>query len=116
MTPWGDEGLTRQRDIQRLFKEGVAYHGKFVVLILRRVEEGPRKVLFVASRRVGKAVRRNRAKRLMREAHRSIAPELGSATAHLGWIARSSCADSRMQETRADMIALLTEAGMLTKN
>ena len=108
----GDEGLRAQKEIQQLFREGAAYHGKLVVLILRQPEEGPRKVLFVASRRVGGAVRRNRAKRLMREAYRGIAPHLKSNRGHLGWIARARCAHASMPEARAEMLMLLERANL----
>ncbi len=42
-------------------------------------EPGPPQVAFVASRRVGGAVQRNRAKRRLREAMRKVALEPGTA-------------------------------------
>lgn len=108
----GDERLRTQTEINQLFREGAAYHGKLVVLILRQPEEGPRKVLFVASRRVGNAVQRNRAKRIMREAYRWIAPRLQSDRAHLAWVARVRCGGAGMVATRTEMIALLGRAGL----
>jgi ribonuclease P protein component len=108
----GDERLRAQKEINQLFREGAAYHGKLVVLILRQPKEGPRKVLFVASRRVGNAVRRNRAKRVMREAYRSLAPHLKNDRGHLAWVARARCGEAGMMRTRTDMVRLLAQAGL----
>lgn len=113
MTPWGDTSLRSRRDIDRLFKEGDAYHGTHVVLVLRRVDHGPRQVLFVASRRVGCAVKRNRAKRLMREAYRHVVEPLPDEPVHLAWIARASCADVRMSEVQDSMRRLLSSANLV---
>jgi ribonuclease P protein component len=115
MTPWGDEALTGEQAIRRLFDEGAVHHGRCVLLIERQAADGPRRVLFVASRRVGGAVRRNRAKRLMRAAYQGIAPQLVSRPAHIAWIARSSCAAAAMIDVRVDMEGLATRAGLFAQ-
>jgi len=66
----------------------------------------------VAGRTVGNAVRRNRAKRLLRETMRQ---EL--AMLHPGWdivlIARPPLAASGLAETRASVESLLARAGLV---
>ena len=110
--PWGDEPLRSREAINQLFQGGTVHHGRRLLLISRHVSQGPRKVLFVASRRVGKAVRRNRAKRLMRAAYQQLVAGLTENERHLAWIARSSCADSGMREIETDMSDLLARAGL----
>jgi ribonuclease P protein component len=110
--PWGDEALKSDQAIRRLFDEGVVDHGRYLLLIRRHAEEGPRRVLFVASRKVGNAVRRNRAKRLMRAAYQSLRSDLTNRTVHLAWIARSACAAAKMGDVRRDMESLLARAGL----
>jgi len=115
MTPWGDEALTGEQTIRRLFDEGAVHHGRYLLLIQRQAENGSRRVLFVASRRVGNAVRRNRAKRVMRAAYQGIVPQLASRPAHIAWIARSSCAAAAMIDVRVDMEGLAGRAGLFTQ-
>ncbi len=110
-----DLTLRSTQEIDELFKKGVACRGTHVVLILRGVDQGPRRVLFVASRRVGNAVLRNRAKRLMREAHRQLAPELPPDRIHIAWIARASCAQAGMREVNDSMLELLRRANRIPR-
>jgi ribonuclease P protein component len=71
---------------------------------------GPPRVAVVASRKVGKAVARNRAKRLLREAAR-----------HLPWragldvvlVARSACAERGFAEVHQELRALAARLGAL---
>jgi ribonuclease P protein component len=114
--PWGDPALTGEQAIRQLFHEGVVHHGRYLLLIERRVTEEPRRVLFVASRRVGNAVVRNRAKRVMRVAYQELAGSLESLPVHIAWIARSSIAAATKTDVRMDMESLLIRAALLQRD
>lgn len=81
-----------------------------MVVYVRPGEEGAR-AAFVCGRRVGRAVARNRARRLLREAWRVIA---GPATegCDVVFVARSGIHGATMAEVAADMVVLLSEAGV----
>ena len=60
--------LSHRTDIHRVYEQGVKQVGRLLVVYLLPADSNARAV--VASRKVGNAVRRNRAKRLLREAQR----------------------------------------------
>jgi ribonuclease P protein component len=63
--------LLRRADFQRVYSEGAKIAGPyFLLFVFRRDDSGSCRVGLTASRKVGKAVKRNRAKRLLREAVR----------------------------------------------
>jgi ribonuclease P protein component len=66
-----------------------------------------------ASRTVGTAVKRNRAKRLLREAMKSLLPELAP-----GWdlvlIARPALASSTLEETHQVLVSLLRRSKLMS--
>lgn len=74
--------LRSSTDIQRVLANGARLTGRRVVVCLVRAEEadGPPRAAWVAGRKVGGAVKRNRARRLLREAWRSVAPRVAD-----GW-------------------------------
>ena len=66
--------LSRNNDFQKVYREGVKHVGRLLVVYLLPAEDNARSV--VARRKVGGAVQRNRAKRLLREALANGAPGL----------------------------------------
>jgi ribonuclease P protein component len=93
--------LRASRDISEVFAERRQRAGRFVVVHARaRGDEAATRVAVVASRRVGDAVRRNRAKRLLREAARHVAWQNGL---DLVLVARASCAAAQFDDVVADL-------------
>ena len=72
--------------------------------------DGPPRIAVVASRRVGTAVARNRAKRLLREAARHIEWRPGTDVV---LVARAACAGSMMPVVRDEVAASAERLGVL---
>jgi ribonuclease P protein component len=62
-------------------------------------------VAFIAGRRIGGAVRRNRARRVLREVWRRVAPSV--AEAHVVIVAREGILETRTDEVETEMRELL---------
>lgn len=106
------ERLHRSDDIRSLRASGVRVRGEFVTLYVAPAEVYAFAV--VASRRVGIAVRRNRARRVLREALRSVRSELrDDRAARMLLAARSSAARARTQDVAAELVAILRAQGLI---
>ena len=64
--------LRKQRDFSRVYKKGSSRGSKYLVVLYRENRLGYTRTAFVASKKVGNAVTRNRARRLMKESYRSL--------------------------------------------
>lgn len=71
------ERIRRRRDFQQVYAEGARASGRYLTLIVRRNDLGVSRLGIVATKKLGGAVRRNRAKRLIREVFRRAKPEVG---------------------------------------
>jgi ribonuclease P protein component len=96
----------RSREVERVFAEGRSTHGNRVVLF---VAPGSGGTAVVAARKVGTAVERNRARRILRAAWREVAP-----TAEKGYdvvlVARQGIRGAKTQDLVAEMTELLRRA------
>ncbi|MFH1097845.1 MAG: ribonuclease P protein component [Candidatus Desantisbacteria bacterium] len=62
--------LLQAAEFNAVYSRGMAYHHRFLVLFSLPKESADRRVGIVAGKKTGGAVKRNRAKRLLREAYR----------------------------------------------
>lgn len=91
------------------------YKGALVVLhVYRRDDASPTRVGFSVSKRVGKAVERNRVKRWMREAIRPVLSQL-PAGFDLVFSARTRTIEEGFWPVREGMLNLLQRSRMLPK-
>jgi ribonuclease P protein component len=104
--------LTRSEDFQKVRRTGKSYAHPLLVLVVRANDGKQVRVGVAAGRAVGSAVKRNRAKRLLRAAMQVFVESLPA-----GWdlvlIARSPLPSSSLPEVRAAMHGLLNRAQLL---
>jgi ribonuclease P protein component len=104
--------LTRSEDFKRVRRSGKSYAHPLVVLIVQTHDQRRVKVGVAAGRTVGTAVHRNRAKRLLREAMRTLLPNIAS-NLDLILIARPGLVTATLEETRQALLNLLGRAQIL---
>ena len=103
--------LTRSTDFKRVRRKGKSYAHPLLVLIAIENNLSITRVGVAAGKSVGNAVKRSRAKRLVRAAARDLYPEI--ATGHdLVLIARSPIIQVKMQEVRSALEQLLQRANL----
>ena len=104
--------LRRPKEFRRVWNNGRSWAHPLFILWALPNEEGRTRVGFTASRKVGNAVARNRARRLLREATRRCYPNLQP-----GWdivlVARSSLPQAKEQEVEAALRDLLARAALI---
>lgn len=105
--------LTRSEDFKRVRRSGKSYAHPLVVLIVQSSDHAHVRVGVAAGRTVGTAVVRNRAKRLLREAVRTMIPNIASSL-DLILIARAGLATASLEDTRQALQNLLQRAQILT--
>jgi ribonuclease P protein component len=93
----------RTGGIQRVFRDGQPVHGKRVVLF---VAPGSGGFALVAGKRIGGAVQRNRARRVLRAALHEVAPR-GVEGRDIVVVAREAMREARTQDLITEMTELL---------
>ena len=93
--------------MRRVFREGTTIPGHRVVVF---VAPGRGEVATVAGSKVGGAVLRNRARRILRAAFQQVAPE-GLTDRDVVLVARAAIRGARSTEVAAELGELLERAG-----
>jgi ribonuclease P protein component len=106
--------LTRSTDIKRVRRSGKSYAHPLVVLYVLKSDMPGIQVGVSAGAAVGNAVKRNRAKRLLRAAMNDLIPVTVPGS-NLLLIARSPLPAANFQQTREALFILLKRAGLFSQ-
>lgn len=104
--------LTRSSDIEAAFECGRKFVGKRMVLFVLDRPEGRLRLGVVAGKKVGGAVQRNRARRLLREVYRRNRYRL-SGCADVVLVARSDLLVAPWSDLEAELMELARQAGLV---
>jgi ribonuclease P protein component len=96
----------RSAGVRRVFREGESFHGRRVVLFLA---PGCGEAAFVAARRIGGAVERNRARRILRPAWKAVSAQAGTEGFDAVLVAREAIKGARTHDLVSEMSELLRE-------
>lgn len=105
------ETIKSKREFEKVFTNGRRYGSSLVRLCVVRDQALGGKVAFVAAKRLGNAVFRNRCKRVLREAARTC--EMPRTGAHVILFATRATHDATPNMVAADLNRLLAKAHVL---
>ena len=106
--------LRRQRDFDRVYRKGKSVGSRYVVVFTLKNHLPYTRTAFLASKKVGNSVQRNRARRLMKESMRLTEIELPSGYDFV-FIARNTIADAKCPQVRKSLENALKRTGVLAE-
>ena len=105
--------LRRTAQFREAYDQNRRWHGRHMVLFLYTAPDSGRRLGVVASKKVGNAVERSRAKRRLREAYRRQRVQFTVGTDDVVLVARRSILTAPWQEVVGELLKLAAQAGML---
>ena len=104
--------LRKQRDFSKVYKRGKSKGSRFVVVLYKRNGLEYTRTAFVASKKVGNSVMRNRARRLMKESWRSAGSKVKPGY-DIVFVARAGITVHKEKEVESCMIYALKNCGLI---
>ena len=104
--------IKQNKDFRTLYYRGRSQVSPFLVTYVRRNKLGVCRVGITTGKKIGKAVQRNRCRRLIREAYRLISPTIEGHW-DIVFVARVRTAQASMQQVQEDMKRHMKALSML---
>ena len=106
--------LTRNNDFRRIYARGKSYVDSSLVTYVTKTGRDEIKIGITAAKKVGCAVKRNRARRLIKAAYTHLEPRVKKGY-HIVFVARALTPRVKMQQVLRAMEKHLCTAGILEK-
>jgi len=103
--------LRKKSDISSIYKKGKSVGDRYIVLFYRKNGLQKKRIAFLASKKVGNAVKRNRARRLMKESYRHISNDLAEGYDYI-FIARNTIVDKKCADVKKSLESACRKAGI----
>ena len=104
--------ITRNNDFRRAYKRGKSFVTPLLVVYVVKKRQGPTRIGITTSKKVGNAVTRSRARRVIREAYRPLSPQVAPGY-DLVFVARGRTPSAKSTQVRRHMEGKLREAGVI---
>lgn len=106
--------LRRKSDFSVIYNKGKSVGERYVVLFYRKNGLSYNRIAFLASKKVGNAVKRNRARRLMKESIRELGGKLAVGYDYI-FIARNTINNSKCADVKKSIEAAMRKAAVIKK-
>jgi ribonuclease P protein component len=110
------KNLRDSGEFQHVYRNGKRYDGVFItVFVLENDALNHRLGVTASKKALGKAVQRNRAKRLLRETFRSNEPSLSALTRNYDWVlnAKPAVLSQKLNAPREELEGIIEKVGRL---
>ena len=106
------ETLKTNSDFRRAYARGKSYTNPALVMYVRKNRAGSCRIGITASKKIGNAVQRNRARRVIREAFRQVNLPL-KGNYDVVFVARTKTVHKKSTDIYNVMLPMLLEAGVV---
>ncbi len=103
--------LRKKSDFSSIYNKGKSVGERYIVFFYRKNGLPYNRTGFLASKKVGNSVKRNRARRLMKESYRALKPCLREGYDFI-FVARNTILDLKCADVKKSMEAAVKKAGV----
>lgn len=106
--------LRKKKDFSSVYNRGKSVGDRYIVLFYKKNGLTHNRLAFLASKKVGNSVKRNRARRLMKESLRLSDVDLPCGYDFI-FIARNTICDAKCKEVQKSLMSALKRTGVIKK-